>query len=91
MTVVEQYRECAAKGMTVCEIAKMRGVTPQAVRWADRRYGLRIKRDRGRASVLAAEMTAKQREDFRLLLSQAFTMKEALASIGRADLAERLK
>lgn len=41
-----RYAMCAARGMSVTETARLHGVSPQAVRWADQKYGLGFERKR---------------------------------------------
>ena len=91
MSRAEQYRADAAQGLTLLEIARKHGVSPQSVRWVERRYGLSLKRDRAPIPKIEAKLTEKELRDFRLLRASKFAAKEALLTIKRPDLAEGLK
>ena len=84
MSRIEKYRECAARGMSIGDTARLYGVTLHAVRWANKRHGLGFgfrAQKQGRDLVAVRERVTNLVASGKTRREIAFLMKEPIATV----------
>jgi hypothetical protein len=81
---IEKYRECAARGMSVGDTARLYGVTLHAVRWANKKhnlgFGLRQTK-KGRDLIATRERVSNLVAEGKTRREIAFIMKKPIATV----------